>query len=112
MYVAWDNAGTHQDEEVEAVVRGAAGRLVLLYLPTYGPWLNPIEMRRRRRLAALPPGGHPLRAVHEHLRAARGDAGVLRALQPHARAGPLDPRGARQRCTSVAYSARPTWVRF
>ena len=44
VYVAWDNAGTHQDDEVEAVVRGAAGRLVLLYLPTYSPWLNPIEM--------------------------------------------------------------------
>jgi transposase len=29
---------------VEAVVRAAAGRLVLLYLPTYSPWLNPIEM--------------------------------------------------------------------
>ena len=44
VYVAWDNAGTHEDEEVEAVLRGAAGRLVLLYLPTYSPWLNPIEM--------------------------------------------------------------------
>lgn len=44
VYVAWDNADTHQDVEVEAVVRGAAGRLVLLYLPTYSPWLNPIEM--------------------------------------------------------------------
>jgi putative transposase len=44
MYVAWDNASTHQDEEIEAVVRGAAGRLILLYLPTYSPWLNPIEM--------------------------------------------------------------------
>jgi transposase len=42
--VAWDNADTHEDDEVEAVVRGAAGRLVLLYLPTYSPWLNPIEM--------------------------------------------------------------------
>lgn len=42
--VAWDNAGTHEDKEVEEVVRGAAGRLVLLYLPTYSPWLNPIEM--------------------------------------------------------------------
>jgi transposase len=42
--VAWDNASTHGDEEVEAVLRGAAGRLVLLYLPTYSPWLNPIEM--------------------------------------------------------------------
>ena len=44
IYVAWDNAVTHQDDEVEAVVRAAAGRLVLLYLPTYSPWLNPIEM--------------------------------------------------------------------
>jgi putative transposase len=44
IYVAWDNADTHQDDEIEAVVRGAADRLVLLYLPTYSPWLNPIEM--------------------------------------------------------------------
>ena len=44
IYVAWDNATTHQDDEVEEVVRAAAGRLVLLYLPTYSPWLNPIEM--------------------------------------------------------------------
>jgi transposase len=45
--VAWDNAGTHEDDEVEAVLRGAAGRLVLPHLPTYSPWLNPIEMLRR-----------------------------------------------------------------
>jgi putative transposase len=44
LYVAWDNVSTHEDDEVEAVVRAAAGRLVLLYLPTYSPWLNPIEM--------------------------------------------------------------------
>ena len=44
IYVAWDNATTHEDAEVEAVVRAAAGRLVLLYLPTYSPWLNPIEL--------------------------------------------------------------------
>ena len=42
--VAWDNAGTHEDDEVEMGVRAAAGRLVLLYLPTYSPWLNPIAM--------------------------------------------------------------------
>jgi putative transposase len=29
---------------VEAIVRAAAGRLVLLYLPTYSPWLNPIKL--------------------------------------------------------------------
>jgi transposase len=34
----------HEGDEVEAVLRGAAGRLVLLHLPTYSPWLNPIEM--------------------------------------------------------------------
>ncbi len=44
VYVAWDNASTHEDQEIEAVLRGAAGRLVLLYLPTYSPWLNPAEM--------------------------------------------------------------------
>lgn len=44
IFVAWDNAVTHQDDQVEAVLRAAAGRLVLLYLPTYSPWLNPIEM--------------------------------------------------------------------
>lgn len=42
--VAWDNVNTHEDDEVEAVLRAACGRLVLLYLPTYAPWLNPIEM--------------------------------------------------------------------
>ena len=44
IYVAWDKACTHEDDEVEMVVRAAAGRLVLLYLPTYSPWLNPIEL--------------------------------------------------------------------
>jgi transposase len=44
IYVAWDNASMHEDDEVDDVVRAAAGRLVLLYLPTYSPWLNPIEM--------------------------------------------------------------------
>jgi transposase len=48
VYVAWDNSSTHEDDEVEAVIRAAAGRLVLLYLPTYSPWLNPIEMLWRQ----------------------------------------------------------------
>lgn len=43
VFVAWDNFAAHHGE-VEAVLRSAAGRLVLLYLPTYSPWLNPIEM--------------------------------------------------------------------
>jgi transposase len=44
LYLAWDNAHTHAGGEVEAVLPGAAGPLGLLYLPTYSPWLNPIEM--------------------------------------------------------------------
>jgi antitoxin component of MazEF toxin-antitoxin module len=32
--ITWDNASMHHDDEVEAVVRAAAGRLGLLYLPT------------------------------------------------------------------------------
>jgi putative transposase len=48
IYIAWDNADTHADDAVEAVVRAAAGWLVLLYLPTYSPWLNPIEMLWRQ----------------------------------------------------------------
>jgi len=44
IYVVWDNVNTHSGEAIEAIVRGAAGRLILLYLPTYSPWLNPIEM--------------------------------------------------------------------
>ena len=44
IYVAWDNADTHSGRQVDQVLRSAAGRLVLLYLPTYSPWLNPIEM--------------------------------------------------------------------
>lgn len=48
IYVAWDNSNTHEDDEVEAVIGSAAGRLILLYLPTYSPWLNPIEMLWRQ----------------------------------------------------------------
>lgn len=44
VFVSWDNASSHQDDEIEAVVRGAASRLVLLYLPTYSSWLNRVEM--------------------------------------------------------------------
>ncbi len=48
IYLAWDNASMHEDEEIEEVVRAAAGRLVLLSLPTYSLWLNPIEMLWRQ----------------------------------------------------------------
>ncbi len=44
IYLAWDNATTHVGGAVDAVLKEAKGRLVLLYLPTYSPWLNPIEM--------------------------------------------------------------------
>jgi hypothetical protein len=56
VYVAWDNASMHEDDEVEAVVRAAAGRLVLLYLPTY----SRLSQSHRDALAAFSPGSHPL----------------------------------------------------
>jgi hypothetical protein len=31
VYVAWDNSNTHEDDEIEAVVPGAAGRLDFCY---------------------------------------------------------------------------------
>jgi hypothetical protein len=54
--VAWDHADTHANDEVEAMVRAAAGRLVWLYLPMYSPWLNPIEMRWRHFQSEVTPG--------------------------------------------------------
>jgi transposase len=67
--VTWDNADTHADDDVEAVVRAAAGRLVLLYLPTYSPWLNPIEMlwRQFRREVTH---GEPFASLEALLKAA------------------------------------------
>jgi transposase len=44
IYLTWDNATTHFDDEIDEVLEEANGRLILLYLPTYSPWLNPIEM--------------------------------------------------------------------
>lgn len=44
IFVTWDNAHTHFGGEIETVLKEAKGRLILLYLPTYSPWLNPIEM--------------------------------------------------------------------
>lgn len=35
--IVWDNPNTREDDEVEAVLRAAAGHLILLYLLTYSP---------------------------------------------------------------------------
>jgi hypothetical protein len=56
IYVAWDNADTHEDDEVEVVVRAAAGRLVLLYLPTCSRLSQP----HRDVVAPFPTGSDPL----------------------------------------------------
>ena|SRR5688572_11708051 len=44
IFVAWDNASTHRRGAIADLLPAAKGRLVLLYLPTYSPWLHPIEM--------------------------------------------------------------------
>jgi hypothetical protein len=41
IFVAWDNFPAHQDDEVEAIVRSAAGRLVLLSLNYLQPLVEP-----------------------------------------------------------------------
>jgi transposase len=44
IYLTLDNSPTHFDDDIDIVLKEAGGRLILLYLPTYSPWLNPIEM--------------------------------------------------------------------
>ncbi len=44
IFLVLDNSPTHFGDAIDEIVRDAHGRLVLLYLPTYSPWLNPIEM--------------------------------------------------------------------
>ena len=44
IYLTWDNSYTHFGGDIDIILKEAKGRLVLLYLPTYSPWLNPIEM--------------------------------------------------------------------
>jgi transposase len=44
IYLTWDNSYTHAGGDIDEILKEANGRLVLLYLPTYSPWLNPIEM--------------------------------------------------------------------
>ena len=105
VYVAWDNASTHEDDEVDDVVRAAAGRLVLLYLPTYSPWLNPIEML----WAAFPTRGDTLRAVRERQSPAHGRRRLLRPLQPGAAEDAVDHR-LECRESSVTVLSRPSHV--
>jgi putative transposase len=44
IYLVLDNSRTHFGADIDAVLNESHGRLVLVYLPTYSPWLNPIEM--------------------------------------------------------------------
>lgn len=61
VYVAWDNADTHSGGKIEEIVRAAAGRLTLLYLPTYSPWLNGTgHPAYRDALATFSPRSYPL----------------------------------------------------
>jgi putative transposase len=44
IFIAWDNVHTHKYGIIQKMASQYAERLKLLYLPTYSPWLNPIEM--------------------------------------------------------------------
>lgn len=43
IFLVWDNVSTHWGAIVAEFLERAEGRFILLYLPTYSPWLNPIE---------------------------------------------------------------------
>ena len=100
--MAWNNPNTHEDEEVEALLRGAAGRLVAA-LPAadlHSPWLNPIEMlwRHFRREVTHCELFANVKALID-----RSSLRLLRALQPMLSvAGPLDHRfGPRRNYVNV-----------
>jgi transposase len=67
--IAWEYADTHRDDEVEAFVRAATGRLVLLYVPTDSPWLNPVE-RLWRQFRREVTHGEPFASLDALLKAA------------------------------------------
>lgn len=59
VYIAWDNVNTLSHGVIEEVLRDAAGRLVLMYLPTYSPWLNATgHPAHRNALEALSQSSH------------------------------------------------------
>jgi transposase len=57
MYVVWEITATHENEKIDPMLWAAAGRLALLYLPTYSPWLNSIEMLWRHFRLKFTHGG-------------------------------------------------------
>lgn len=67
--VAWDHADTHAEAAIDAVGRAAAGRLAVLYLPTYSPWLNPMA-RLWRHFRREVPHGELLASLDALLKAA------------------------------------------
>jgi DDE superfamily endonuclease len=95
--VAWEHADSHADAEVEAVVRAAAGRLGLLYGPTYRPWLTPIARLWRPCRRDVPHGAR-LASLDGLLKAApacvdRSNQGAERVLS-----------------SSGAQAASPSWL--
>jgi len=48
-----DNYTIHKTAAVAKVVEEAEGRLVLIFLPTYSPWLNSIELLWRHAIRAV-----------------------------------------------------------
>jgi len=48
IYLIWDNAKAHQTERLEERIkrwnRKGGIKIKVLLLPTYSPWLNPIEL--------------------------------------------------------------------
>jgi putative transposase len=85
IYLAWDNWPNHNHPKVQAAL-ASQPRVRVLPLPTYSPWLNPIEKvwrRTRQRVTHAHPWSDDFREYREQVRAefqnlAQGSEEVLR----------------------------------
>jgi len=71
IYVAWDNWPNHYSKPVRNAIEEQE-RVEVLPLPTYSPWLNPIEKvwrRTRQRVTHAHPWCDDFRLFRKHVRA-------------------------------------------
>jgi len=70
IYLVWDNWPVHYHPKVQAAV-AEDGRIRVLPLPTYAPWLNPIEKTwrwARQRVAHAHPWSNDFTVFKQHVR--------------------------------------------
>ena len=94
MLLIWDNASWHDSQIVRSWVRqhnraakqaGHGVRLIVCYLPTKSPWLNPIEPKwlHGKKRVAEPARLLSARELEDRVCAAFGCAREPHLIQPH-----------------------------